>query len=64
MKRDKYILYVNGGYYVRESLDDGRFYVCDVDGIAPGENLEHIGDDFATLDEAIVYINEECCVAC
>ena len=52
VKNDGHMLYINGEYYVRQSVEDNRFYVCDVDGIAKGEDLEHIGDDYATLYEA------------
>lgn len=31
----------------------GKFLSCDVEGIETGEELEHIGDAFDTLEEAI-----------
>lgn len=52
VKDDGRMQYINGLYYVREDLK-GRFFVCDFDGIAEGEDMEHIGDDFETLEEAI-----------
>jgi hypothetical protein len=50
--QDGHMQYINGLYYVREDKA-GRFFVCDFDGIREGEDLEHVGDDFATLEEAI-----------
>lgn len=50
---DGYMQYINGLYYVREGEDDGKFYVCDVDGIEEGEELEHVSEGFDTLEEAI-----------
>jgi hypothetical protein len=57
MRRDKQMLYVNGNHFVRQSVADNRFYTCDVEGIAKGEDLEHVGDDYATLDEAKLMVD-------
>jgi hypothetical protein len=56
VKRDKQMLYVMGDYYVRQSAENDRFYVCDQEG-CEGSGLEHIGDDYATLDEAKVMVD-------
>ena len=53
LQQDGYMLHINGLYYVRQDKCNNRFYVCDVDGIAEGEDLEHIGDDYSTIEEAI-----------
>lgn len=50
-------LYVNGNHYVKQSLDDNLFYTCDVEGIAKGEDLEHVGDGYKTLAEAKTMVN-------
>lgn len=52
------MLYINREYYVRESIEDDKFYVCDQEGIANDEGLEHVGDCFATLEEAIEFCDE------
>lgn len=53
IKNDGHMLYINGEHYVRQSTEDGYFYHCDQEGIKKGEDLEHVGDSYPTLDEAI-----------
>lgn len=46
------IYYRKGEYYVRK--DEQGYYVCDTDGIAEGEDLEHDHiDRYGHLDNAI-----------
>lgn len=52
MMIDDRMLLICGDYYIRENVEDGLFYVCDQIGIAEGEDLEHIGDAFPTLELA------------
>src|SRR6478609_6160598 len=49
-------LFKIGDYYVKldTSYKPGTFYVCDIDGIAKGEDLEHDHiDRYETLVEAV-----------
>lgn len=47
------ILYRNKEYYVKPSETRfGWFAVCDTDGIAKGQDLEHVGDSYAKLEHA------------
>lgn len=39
--------------WIAESAEDDRFYICDTVGIAPGEDIFHIGDDYETFKEAV-----------
>lgn len=52
MRIDDRMILICGDYYIRQSEEDEKFYVCDQIGIADGEELEHIGDSFATLELA------------
>lgn len=48
-------LYKNNEHFVLKDDEDGRFYTCDQEGCS--DELMHVGDDYGTLEEAIVMVD-------
>lgn len=45
-------IYTNKDHYAKQDVEDNLYYHCDVEGIANGEDFEHVGDGYRTLAEA------------